>query len=479
MKKYINTLKDNLLLIILVMQPFLDVLAYIQRDHTTSAAGYIRLALTVCMPLYTLIFTKRKKQFLGAVGIIAVFSFLHILNSLRGGLSGIFSDTKYLLLVVHMPVLFFSFLFLYEKDSLKKQITTALIINIIATVLLFYISYFLGSGNCTYPLFNMGWTGWYVIPNAQSLVLVSLLPFAVFFSIKYCKYFFPLVCLPLIYMYTINGTKAAFGSLLATFVAVAGFVLAELLFVKRNLFRVYTVLMAVCLLGVSLLCYTYSPRQIIDSTAESNRLQEQSDIDELLKAEIEENLENNDNDLKNKNYIYVQYINPNLIDRFGADRVLEAYGENLNSYGLSNMRLKKLIFAGLTWEDCDFATRLVGFNYTKMQYNGDNFDLENDPQAILYYYGYIGAALYIVFLGYYVARTIKQLISHFKDTFNLFNFIILLTLALQIFAAAYSGYCLRRPNVSIYMMVVLLLIHCQTEPLFKKKSSNSLTEAIK
>lgn len=471
MKKCINTIKDNLLLIILVMQPFLDVLAYIQRNHSVSVAGYIRLALTVCMPVYTMLLTKRKKPFLGAVGIIAVFSFLHLLNSLRDGASGIFGDTKYLLLVIHMPVLFFCFLFLYEKEALKKQIIPALIANIIISVLIFYISYFLKSGNSTYPLFNLGWTGWYVIPNAQSLVLVSLLPFAVFFSIKYCKYFFPLVCLPLIYMYTINGTKAAFWSLLATFVAVAGFVLAELVFVKRNLFRVYTVLTALCLIVVSLLCYNYSPRQIIDSTAESNRLQEQSDIDELLKAEIEENIDDNDIDnLKNKNYIYVPYINSNLIDRFGADRVLEAYGENLNSYGLSNMRLKKLIFARLNWEDSDFATRLVGYKFTKMQYNGDNFDLENDPQAILYYYGYIGAALFIVFLGYYVVRALKQLITHFKDTFNLFNFIIFLTLALQLFAAAYSGYCFRRPNVSIYVMIVLLLIYCQTEPLFKKKA---------
>ena len=173
MKKSIQLVKDNLLLIVLVMQPFLDILAYIQRDFSISLAGYIRLALPVCLPLYTLIFTQKKKQFIGIMAIIGTFCALHILNTLREGLSGAFSDTKYLLLVAHAPILLFSFLFLYDKDSIKKQIKISLIISIIVSVLVFYLSYLLNSGNCTYPLFQMGWTGWYVIPNAQSLILVS------------------------------------------------------------------------------------------------------------------------------------------------------------------------------------------------------------------------------------------------------------------------------------------------------------------
>ena len=115
-----------------------------------------------------------------------------------------------------------------------------------------------------------------------------------------------------------------------------------------------------------------------------------------------------------------------------------------------------------------------GFEYSKMQHNDDNFDLENDPQAILYYYGYIGAALYLAFIGYFVLHMAKQLILNFKDSFNLFNFTILITLMLQIFATIYSGYLLRRPNVAIYLSVVLLLIHCRTEPLFCKKKRESV-----
>ena len=477
MRKSFEIIKNNLLLIVLVMQPFLDILAYIQRDYSISLAGYIRLGLTVCMPLYTLFLTKKKKQFISVMAVIGGFCLLHILNTLREGLSGAFSDTKYLLLVAHAPVLLFSFLFLYEKESIKKQITIALIVNIIVSVLAFYISYALNSGNCTYPLFQMGWTGWYVIPNAQSLILVSLLPFAVYFAIKYCKYFFPIIVLPLIYMYTINGTKAAFGALLATFIGIFGFTILEFILTNKNKFQFYKVLMASILIAVSLLCYSYSPRQIIDSTTESNRQQEQAALEELINSDIEEENEDGENkEIGNRRNIYLKYINPNLIDRFGGEKVLDAYGKNLNSYGMSNMRLKKLIFGKLTWEECDFATHLVGFEYSKMQHNGDNFDLENDPQAILYYYGYIGATLYIVFLAYFVLRLLKQLIFHFKESFNLYNFMILLTLLLQIVSTIYSGYLLRRPNVAIYLVVVLLLIHCQTQPLLSKKKKGNASE---
>lgn len=468
MKKCLHTARENLLLIVLILQPFLDVLAYIQRDYPISAAGYIRLALTVCMPVYALLITKRKKALLGSVGIIAVFSLLHLLNSLRGGMSGVFADTKYMLQVIHMPVLFFSFLFLYEKDALKKQVTAAFIVNAITSVLLFYLSYFLQSGEYTYSLFPAGWTGWYVIANAQSSILVCLLPLAVYFSVKYFKYYFPLICLPLIYMYIMNGTKATALALFAVFVAVAVFVLAELVFVKRDRFRIFTASMAVVLLATSILCYHYcSPRHIINTRTEADRQQEQNYIDEV----IDSNGDSDDPSDKPIKDVYVQFINPNLIDRFGAERVLEAYGDHLNSYDLADMRLKKRVYGQLAWEDCDFADKLVGLNFTTMQHNGDNFDLENDPQAILYYYGYIGAALLLLFLGYYILRILKQLITHFKDTFTLFNFILLLTFALQIFGAVYSGYYFRRPNVSIYMTAVLLLVHCQTEPLFKKNKA--------
>lgn len=480
MKKIIKLTKENLMLIILIMQPFLDILAYIQSDCSISLAGYIRLALTVCMPLYTLFVTEKKKKFFGIMAVIGGFCALHVLNTLREGLAGTFSDIKYMLLVAHMPILLFCFMFLYDKASLKKQIIISLIVNAVVSVLAFYISYVLGSGNCTYPLFQMGWTGWYVIPNAQSIILASLLPFAIYFAIKYCKYFFPLVALPLIYMYTMNGTKAAFGALLATFAAVAGFTVIEYILSKRDKFQIYKAAMAVVLIIVSLMCYTYSPRQIIDSTAESNRQEEQAALDELIEEEngiIED--ENSEEGKKLKRNIFVKYINPNLIDRFGAEKVLDAYGENLNSYGLSNMRLKKLIYGSLVWDESDFATRLVGFEFSKMQHNDDNFDLENDPQAIFFYYGYIGSGLYALLILYFIARLVKQLIMKFKESFTLFNFTIFVTLVLQIVSAFYVGYILRRPNVSIYLLIVLLLIHCQTESLFKPKSKPELTEEAK
>ena len=157
------------------------------------------------------------------------------------------------------------------------------------------------------------------------------------------------------------------------------------------------------------------------------------------------------------------------MDRFGKKRVLEAYGDDVTSYTFADMRLKKRIYGKLVWEESDLLTKLVGFEYPQMQHKSENFDLENDLPAILYYYGYVGAIGYICLMGYFVLRLIMMLLRKFKDSLNLLNFTILITWVLQLGLAAYTGYILRRPNVSFYLIVVLLLVYCRTESIRKVK----------
>ena len=56
MKKIFEYAKKNILLILLVLQPVLDIIAYFQRDSAVSLAGYIRLAITLLVPVYVLFF---------------------------------------------------------------------------------------------------------------------------------------------------------------------------------------------------------------------------------------------------------------------------------------------------------------------------------------------------------------------------------------------------------------------------------------
>ena len=76
----------------------------------------------------------------------------------------------------------------------------------------------------------------------------------------------------------------------------------------------------------------------------------------------------------------------------------------------------------------------------------------------------IGFALYVCFVLYFLLRMGKKLrASGLKSCLTLENFFLLLTLGLIIGLAHFSGATLRRPNVSVWMSLVLALIYYATE----------------
>ena len=437
----------------------LDILAYFQEGSSFSIAGYVRLVYTIGIPLYTLIVLKDKKKFFAIMCAIVGFCALHIANGFRVGYIDMFADIKYMLLVLHMPILLICFIYLLSKNEIIEQSVKGLKINCIIITFVFFLTYILKSGSYTYDDYNLGWTGWYLIPNAQSIIMVGILPFIVYFLIKYFKKAFPIPMLAVIFMYIANGTRSAYYSVLLVLGVFFCFIIAKYFVRNEKRFPIYIPIMLLVMIVLSVGAYNYSPRDVLDSNDEYAREQEQAKLEEELKNESEEE----------KKDSYIRYINEELLDRFGQERVLEAYGDNLTSYTFADMRLKKRIYAQLVWEECDFMTRMVGFEYAQMQHNGENFDLENDLPAILYYYGYIGAIAYACLVGYFVLRLLMTLIKKFKESFNLFNFTILLSWALQLGMAAYTGYSLRRPNVSFYLVVVMLLLYSRTEAIRKKK----------
>ena len=96
-------------------------------------------------------------------------------------------------------------------------------------------------------------------------------------------------------------------------------------------------------------------------------------------------------------------------------------------------------------------------------YDG-SYDMENDWHAIFYYYGYFGFALYVCFVLYFLMLVLKKLRkSGLKSCLTLESFFLMLTLALIIGLAHFSGATLRRPNVSIWFSLVLALIYSVTE----------------
>lgn len=474
MKKTLNFVKSNLLLITLILQPFLDILAYAQNKSSLSFAGAFRLAITVAIPFYTLFFTKKRKKFILAMSIIGVFSCLHVLNGFRVGYASIVADVRYLLLVLHAILLAFSFMFLYEKEEIEKQIKTALKIVVPSIAITYYLSYFLKSGNYTYVDDQIGWTGWNNTPSVFSIITSAVFPFSVYFCINTKKKWLAIFLIPLSFMCILNGTKAAYLTLIFTLLGFSAFVVVNYFVHKKEKFPFFTLTVLVALLFSSVIFYNVSPRSNVDALINENLIQSESDLSE----EISNSAKPNDKGSANP---YYKFLDQKMVARFGAKRVLAAYGEKPSAEDFANNRLRKIIFGSLVWQETDSITKFVGFEQDLMCIGDETFDLESDFPAILFYYGYIGFALFIGLILYFWVRLFKQLLCHFKESFNLFNFTIFINYGLLMLSAAFTGHLLRRPNSAIYLAVAILLIYCKTTPLFtnKKEGKKSNNEEKK
>ena len=119
-------------------------------------------------------------------------------------------------------------------------------------------------------------------------------------------------------------------------------------------------------------------------------------------------------------------------------------------------------YADMVFQDCDALTRVVGFEASEMGFDGV-YDLENDWHAVFYYYGYLGFALYVGFVGTFLYRIFRCCRKDLRGSFSLENAAMALALVLVLGLAHFSGATLRRPNVSIWLSLILALIYYLTE----------------
>lgn len=463
-----KNLQANWFFYLLIAQPILDIIAFFQYDNAIgSLAGYIRLVLMVVLPIYVLTITKKKKSFICLMAIIGVYCILHILNGFRVGYISIFEDVSYMAKVVQMPVLGISFIYCLKSEKYENITSRAFYVNcfiIFATLVVAHLS---GTAQYTYTDYEIGYLGWFANANSQSIIIISLIPMVLRFAIKKNNFlFFIFTSIFTAFLLLSNGTKAAYYAIFIIFGAYAFFLALEFLLKRKDGMKFNAPVIAVFLLICvgSAFAYPYTPRYEMDHVNDSARAKDQEEMDKDL-DKIKHDQEGitvadilADAELRRQVVaLYEPLMNKEMVDRFGAERVLEQYGWLPGSYEVADMRLKKVVYAQLLWDETDMLTKLVGFEFT----NIDGFDMENDYPAIFYYYGYIGFGLYMLFFVYFVYLILRKCIVDFKGAFNSYNFALLLTLGLQLGLAQYSGAILRRPNASIYISVIVALIYYQ------------------
>lgn len=484
MKKSFKTLMaENWLVLLFALQPVLDAVAFWNQNSVATVAGYIRLVIMIALPLCLLIALKKKKRFIIAMGVIALYCALHVLNCFRVGYISVFTDVAYLARVAQMPILAVCFIFCMRDEGVKRQGMRAFTAAGMITVLLLAVALATGTWNSTYGG-GTGISGWVIDDNrcANSIIFVTLSVFAVNVAAGSDKKLLNILLPAFVaFLLLANGTKACYVGLFAITCGYVFFMLARWIITRERIKAVFAVTL-VLLTVASVLVYPLTPRAKVDESQRSAALKTQDELDAKLAAlgydlsamTLEEKLADPvlyavfEEYYKNT----VGYVLPDMFTRFGTEKVLRKYGMTTSAATLIDVRVMKTTYASLVWDECDTLTKLVGFEATQVcQFEGH--DMENDWPALFYYYGYIGFALYVGFVLYFILLVLRRLIKDLKGSFTTENFTLLLCLLLQLGLAQFSGAILRRPNVSIYMSLVLALIYYKTAVLPIKGESRN------
>ena len=320
---------------------------------------------------------------------------------------------------------------------------------------------------------GLGVSGWVIGDNrcANSVIVVTLALVLLYYAVRSEKLWLNLLLPPLVaFALIMNGTKACYYSLFAAFVGFAAYlVIDKLIHGGRLRTRIIAVLMLTAV--VSAAVYPITPRYKIELTQQESSRHQQDELERLMR-EMGYDLDSMTLEEKLADPVIVQVfgdyyydliwaIIPDMFARFDYPQIVAKYKFNTNASQLINVRRMKTTYASLVWDEKDTLTHLVGYEPSDMWYNGGT-DLENDWPAIYFYYGYIGLAAYVLFLLYYVYLILRRLTADFKGTITLENFFLLLLFFLHIGLAQFSGSVIRRPNVSIYMALIMALIAYKT-----------------
>ena len=458
------------LLLLIAAQPLLDTLAYFTQNKAGTAAGYIRLALMLILPVYVLLTKERKLPFFLGLAGIGAFCALHVLNCLRVGYLQPGYDIAYMARVAQMPVLALSFLWLVRDEQSRDQGFSGATIAALIMAVSVPLAWISGTGNVTYGP-GLGYSGWVIDDNrcANSILLVTLSAFALRYAVR-CRRRWLQLLIPVAVaaLFLTNGTKACYASLFVLFAAWTGFLILRAALGMEKLNRLL-ILVLVLLMIFAVVIYPYTPRYRVDQHLAKEDTSGEIEAT-LLAMGIDVttlSFEERYNDPVVRGvfeHYYWKYLGvlPDLIDRFGMDRVLREYKMTTNAARLTDTRVMERSYAHMIWtEETDALTKLVGFEATLVGTDG-HYDMENDWPALFFYYGYLGTALYCGFILLFVIRILRALRRDFRGSLTADNYVLALVLALQLGLAQFSGALVRRPNVSVYLALVLALIWYQT-----------------
>ena len=364
----------------------------------------------------------------------------------------------------------------------------AFFVNFVLLLHSVFLSYITGTQVYTYVAMSRGVMGWAAVHNSQSAIVAFIVPVVLYLAYKkFNKWqFYFTAFLGFAFLFFV-GPKVDYYSISLIFVATAA--LMVLTGERRFLYCVILVGLSV----LSLLCYKSTVAYAVKDNHTELMDYKQEDVEKILQmadadqqtidemeldsSRISWEIYDSMDPLAKRNIrgLYSKYMY-NMVDRFGFERVFEKYNFSISVSNLLDMRQQKRFFAEMAWEDADFFTKCFGHEYTTLVWPVDKldpatlemeevpfvYDLENDFPAVFYYSGYVGFALYIAFILYFVLLVAVATVTRFKKMFTVENGALLMIFVMSMGIAQFSGNVLRRPNVSVYVAAVMAYIYYNT-----------------
>ena len=492
-KQRLTSIVPEIVFVLLLVQPVLDIISYWATEwEITTYTTIFRFLMFAGVLLYSFILSDRKGIYFLFGGVIALYWILHVVACLRseGGYLSPFTDLNNLLRTVQLPLFALSFMTFFKKsDLVPSRIQCAFFANMVIMIHSILFSYMTGTQVYMYVDSQKGLMGWATVHNAQSAILTFVIPLLLLYVYKKKHkglfYAATIVCFGLLFF---SGTKVDY---YAIFIIAPALMIFLFIQGERSPFYYVTLL---CVTVTCLLCYNTSVAHDIWTDHTVAMGYKQNYVNNLLSRPEEEDDPSQNvlglhlpKDLDAESYaalddrmqdmifeVYDLYLHP-MINRFGFERVIEKYDYSLDVSDLTEQRQQKRFFADLAWEDSDLFTRCFGYEYITLveRYSLEVeegefqememiYDLENDFPSVFYYSGYIGFAIYILFLLYFAGLAVVGVLTRGGKLITLETAMVGITFGLAMGASQFSGNVLRRPNASIYVSVILAYIYYLT-----------------
>ena len=467
----------ELMAALLLLQPPLDVLSYFARElGLTAATTAARFALLAAVSLGGFLLSDRKARYAAGWGVLGAFWLLHAANCLRRGYAQPVGDAAEYLKLIQFPLWTQAFLaFFRRRDGLDADILAALAVNLAVILGVIALSYAVGMPVYTYEFpergLFIGVLGWFGVPNAQSALLCLLVPGVLLWALERERLWLLTLCcgagLGLLYA---TGTRLAYYTAALT----AAAFLAVIVLCRRPPRLAIPLAAALALL---LVFRGASPMERRQAVSGESFAVYQEKIDQIMGEDagytpaegeeippaVLEKITKVYEDIYGRRGVYREVLLEDLLARFGTQRVMERMGYSVSAQTLNNARARKLAALSLVWEEQDLATHLFGMEYAQATIGARNYDPENDFPDLVYYTGYVGAALYGGFLLWVLGKAVLAFFRAFPalltPRFLIFGMIFLLGLL----AAQLGGQVLRKPNVTVYLSLAGAQLLIQAE----------------